>query len=153
MIVGSVFSSAVLTTSAALSPLRLMRMSSGPSARKEKPRSGSSNWNEETPRSSTTPLVPSSPLAAKQAVQLREFAMHQGEAAGIQRHQLFAARDRIGIAVDAEHAAIAGFEDGARITAAAESAVDVMGAVARGSASSTSASMTGRWPIRRLPRR
>ena len=57
--------------------------------------------------------------------------MHQREPAGIKRHQRLAARDRIGIAVDAEHAAIAGFQHGARITAAAEGAVDVMGAVAR----------------------
>jgi CO/xanthine dehydrogenase Mo-binding subunit len=37
-------SSAVFTKSAALSPDRLMRMSSGPSSRNEKPRAGWSNW-------------------------------------------------------------------------------------------------------------
>ena len=44
-----------LTTSAALAPACAMRMSSGPSARKEKPRSASSICIEETPMSSTTP--------------------------------------------------------------------------------------------------
>src|SRR5271154_1585265 len=49
----SVPRSALFTTSAALSPERLILISRGPSSRNEKPRSGWSNWNEDTPRSST----------------------------------------------------------------------------------------------------
>ena len=46
---------------------RSMRMSSGPSARKLKPRAGSSIWNEDTPRSSTTPSSACTPRAASSA--------------------------------------------------------------------------------------
>ncbi len=122
----SVFSSAPLTNSAAVGPERLMRMSSGASSRKEKPRAGSSNWNDETPRSSTMPLVR---RAAQIIGEMRELALHQGEAAGKVLHEVLAARDGVGIAVDAEHAAIGGFEDGARIAAATERAVDIVRAV------------------------
>src|SRR5476651_224435 len=44
-------------------------------------------------------------------------------------HQFGAARDRVGIAVDAEHAAIGGLEHGARVAAAAERAIDIVLAV------------------------
>ena len=45
--------------------------------------------------------------------------------------QRLAARDGVGIAVDAEDAAIGGLEDGAGISAAAEGAIDVVLAVLR----------------------
>ncbi len=44
-------------------------------------------------------------------------------------HQRLAPRDGVGIAVDAQEAAIGGFQNGAGITAAAEGAVDIGGAV------------------------
>ena len=126
MIWASVRSSALLTKSAALSPDRLMRMSSGPSSRKEKPRAGLSNWNDETPRSSTTPS-----LSLGELVHAGEFAFDQSEAAAEMLDQRLAARDGVGIAVDAQHAAIGGFQNGAGIAAAAEGAVDIVRAVAR----------------------
>ena len=48
---------------AAEAPLLDMRMSSGPEARKEKPRSARSNCIDETPRSSATPSTSSTPSA------------------------------------------------------------------------------------------
>ena len=44
--------------------------------------------------------------------------------------QLLAARDGFGIAVDAQHAAIGGFQDGAAVAAAAKGPVDIAAAVA-----------------------
>ena len=46
------------------------------------------------------------------------------------RRQSAAAPPRLGIAVDAEHAALRGFEQGRAVAAGAESGVDVDGAVA-----------------------
>ena len=105
---------------------RLMRMSSGPSSRKEKPRAGSSNWKDETPRSSTTPSLR---VPASSASMCENSPCTKREPAAEMRHQLLAARDGIGIAVDAQHAAIGGFQNGAGIAAAAEGAVDIMRAV------------------------
>jgi len=51
------------TKSAALGPSRPMRMSSGPSPWKEKPRSGRSSCIEETPMSKVTPSTASTPRA------------------------------------------------------------------------------------------
>src|SRR5579862_9409883 len=67
--------------------------------------------------------------AGEQHIELRELAPHEREAAAELRHQILAARDGVGIAIDAEHAAIGGFENGAGIAAAAEGAVDIMLAV------------------------
>ena len=64
-------------------------------------------------------------------------------------HQRLAAGDGFGIAVDAQHAAIGGFQNGAGIAAAAESAVNIVRAVLGLSAAITSASITGRWPLMR----
>jgi hypothetical protein len=56
-----------LTRSAAVSPSRPMRMSSGPSARNEKPRDGSSSWGDDTPRSSAMPSTRAMPRVASSA--------------------------------------------------------------------------------------
>src|SRR6185437_5371905 len=58
-------------------------------------------------------------------------AMHQGQPAGEAFGQGAAAFDRIGVAVDAEHAAIGGFKNRAAVAAAAERAVDIVLAVLR----------------------
>ncbi len=57
-------SPARLTKSAALGPSAPMRMSSGPSFWKEKPRSGRSICIDETPMSRTTPSAGANPIAA-----------------------------------------------------------------------------------------
>jgi hypothetical protein len=54
----------------ALSPVRAMRMSSGPSKRKENPRSAWSSCMEETPMSSTTPSTMSWPRSRAAASRL-----------------------------------------------------------------------------------
>src|SRR5262245_21180175 len=58
-IAASSSSDAAATMSAAVGPSRPMRMSSGPSWRKENPRAASSSCIEETPRSKTTPSTAS----------------------------------------------------------------------------------------------
>jgi hypothetical protein len=63
MMSASVASSVVLTISAAVGPSSPMRMSRGPSKRKEKPRAGSSICGEETPISSVTPSTSVTPRA------------------------------------------------------------------------------------------
>ena len=56
--------SRLLTTSAAVSPSSDIRISSGPSRMKEKPRSAWSSCIEDTPMSNTTPSSLVSPLSA-----------------------------------------------------------------------------------------
>jgi hypothetical protein len=99
-----------------------MRMSSGPSKRKLKPRSGVSIWGEETPRSSSDPAL------GERRRQLREAAMHDLEARvrdGIRA--LPRGRDRGRILVDRDDARPRAEprEQLARVPAAAEGAVDV----------------------------
>src|SRR5690242_15016839 len=67
--------------------------------------------------------------AGEQSIELRELAAHQRETAAELRDQLLPARDGVGIAIDAEHAAVGGLENGARIAAAAEGAVDIVLAI------------------------
>src|SRR6185295_10614708 len=57
---------------------------------------------------------------------------YQRETATEPRDKLLAARNGIRIAIDAQHFAIGGFEDGARVAATAERAVDIVPAVLRG---------------------
>src|SRR6202034_1464326 len=69
-------------------------------------------------------------LLPRDRVHRRERTLRQRETALELRDQLLAARDGVGIAVDAEHAALGGAEDRARVAAAAEGRVDVARAVA-----------------------
>ncbi len=108
-----------------------MRMSSGPSARKLKPRAGSSSWNEETPRSSTTPSSDGHAGAGEQRDHVAEAAVQQMQPAGMAGGQRGAAGDGVGIAVDRPQGAVDGAEDRRRIAAAAERAVEIDAAVAR----------------------
>ena len=66
-----------------------------------------------------------------QHVHAGEFAFHQSQAALETLHQRLAARDGFGIAINAGHVAIGGFQYRLAVAAAAESAVNVMGAVFR----------------------
>ena len=77
-----------------------MRMSSGPSARNEKPRAGSSSWNDETPRSSTTPSSAVHAGVGQQRQHVAELAFEQMQPAGEAGGQAGAAGDGVGIAVD-----------------------------------------------------
>src|ERR1017187_5335515 len=92
MIWESVRSSALLTRSAALSPDRLIRISRGPSSRKENPRAGVSNWKEETPRSSTTPSLSSAPLP----LSLSSSSMRENSPSTKVRRPLKCSRDFLG---------------------------------------------------------
>ena len=98
-----------------------MRMSSGPSAWNEKPRSGSSSCIEETPMSSTTPSTRRDALLARRPRPARRTALRRASA-GRRTPSLSALRaaNRARIAVEREHAAVRGFENGARIAAGAE---------------------------------
>ncbi len=60
-----------------------MRMSSGPSVRNEKPRSGASSCSEETPRSSATPLTAAMPSGRSSRSISPKRPVDDGEAAGI----------------------------------------------------------------------
>ena len=95
-----------------------MRMSSGPSARKEKPRSAWSICIEETPMSSTTPSTLST---CSSSVENGAWTSRSRPPdCCLQRAP---GRDRIRIAVDGDDRG-AGRQDGARVAAGAERAVD-----------------------------
>ena len=136
-----------------------MRMSSGPSLRNEKPRSAWSICIDDTPMSSTTPSSASKPCACaissrspkRPGTSIRRFlnlAAKRGSA-----------RDRIGIAVDGNDLVLRmGIEDGARIAACAERAVDEGAAALRierradlhqenGNVTGQSASGSGSWAV------
>ena len=86
-----------LTTSAARRPGLPIRMSSGPSARKEKPRSAWSSCMEETPMSSTTPST-----ALGMLVELRERSPAPAAAGPPAPPPAPAGGDRVGVAVDGD---------------------------------------------------
>ena len=104
-------------------------MSSGPSSRKEKPRAGCVELEGRDAE-----IEHDAVARLGELVHAGEFALHQRQAAAEMRDQRLAARDGVGIAVDAQHAAIGGFQNGAGIAAAAERAVDIVRAVARAAA-------------------
>ena len=120
------------TTSAALGPSPPMRMSSGPSSRKEKPRVGfdraaSTKRRDRTRRRRRA----ASPRRATIVFQIGETILDQIEPA----LRLAATRSapramRLLIAVDADHARTGGRQDRARITAGAERGIDIDAAVA-----------------------
>ena len=67
---------------------------------------------------------------SRELVHAGEFALHQGQPAGEAFNQRLAARDGVGIAVDAQHAAVGGFQNGGGITTATKRAIDIRRAVA-----------------------
>ncbi len=109
-----------------------MRMSSGPSLRNEKPRSAWSICIDDTPISSTTPSSASKPCACASLVEIAEASRNQHQAFLELAGQRGATGDRIGIAVDGNDLVLRMcIEDGARIAACAECAVDVRAAALR----------------------
>ena len=67
--------------------------------------------------------------AARDRVELREALLDQRQPAARLLDQIGAERDRVRVAVDADHPAVGGREDGAGIAAGAEGAVDIDAAV------------------------
>ena len=114
------------TMSAALGPSCPMRMSSGPSSRNEKPRSAWSSCIDETPRSNTTPSTAASP-AIDCKLANRSSTNSSRPCACATRSA--PAGDRALIAIDADHACARRLQNGARISAGAESGVDIDAAV------------------------
>ena len=88
----------------AFGPVADMRMSSGPSAWKEKPRAGSSSCIEETPMSSTTPSAgakPASPAMRSSSPKRPSTSVSRPVALLDERGPAAIA---VRVAVDAEHA-------------------------------------------------
>ena len=69
------------------------------------------------------------PRFARGGVEIGKTLLDQRQPAAGGLHKIGAQRDRVLVAVDADHRAIGGGEDGARITAGAESGVDINAAV------------------------
>src|SRR6201987_1528813 len=97
-----------------------MRMSSGPSARKENPRWGSSSCGEETPRSKSTPSIVATLASSRTCGSSENQARrktNRGSRLGF----------RSGIAVDADESARGAqrIEHAAAVSAATESGIDV----------------------------
>ena len=114
----------VLTMSAAVGPSAPMRMSSGPSCAKEKPRSGWSSCMEDTPRSSVTPSTRVEALAGGDRFHLAVAAEHGHEPARICFGKRAAQAKGFRIAIDGDDLAVGRIENGLRIAAGAERAVD-----------------------------
>ncbi len=71
----------MFTISAAVRPARLfMRMSSGASKRNENPRSASSKWCDDTPRSASESVYMLHTVIAHPVLQIAEVAAHEREA-------------------------------------------------------------------------
>ena len=106
-----------------------IRMSSGPSRRNEKPRPASSSCIDETPRSNTTPSTVSwpRPRATSSRLEKRSSTSVRRPAAALTRSAPEC--NRLLIAIDADHPAVRGSENGAGIAAGAECRIDVDGAV------------------------
>ena len=105
-----------------------MRMSSGPSKRKLKPRSGVSICGDETPRSSSRPVILRDAALGQRRRQLREAGVHDLEArVGDRVGARPGRRDGDRVAVDADHARARAQarQQLARVPAAAEGAVDI----------------------------
>ena len=129
--VGKAVFRAAATISAADGPALLMRMSSGPSCRNEKPRSAVSICIDETPRSRTTPSTEASRVR-RRCDPARRTRPEPGSAGRRNaRPRRLAGGHRIGIAVDPEDAGIPGREDRCGVTSAAIGAVEVGAAVVR----------------------
>ncbi len=99
--------------------------------RKENPRAASSNWKDETPRSSTTPSSAATPDLVQQRDHVAELAVQQMQPAGMLRDEACPALDGVGIPIDRPQRAGGVFQDGAGVAAAAERAVEVDAAIAR----------------------
>ena len=101
-----------------------MRMSSGPSSRNENPRAASSICIEETPTSRTTPSTAVAPCRAAMASR-SENTPSASVRRPWARLERCAGGDSVAIPVDGDHARAGCLQDGARVTAAAESGVEI----------------------------
>ena len=114
-----------LTKSAALRPSRPIRISSGPSARKEKPRAGSSSCAEENAEIERNTGKLRDAERRDQPLHFREAALDQGKAAGIELCHILAARHGGGIAVERDDAARRAAQHRFAVAAGAESTVEI----------------------------
>ncbi len=127
------------TRSAAVSPpLRSMRMSSGSSRWKLKPRPGASNCSDDTPRSASAPSTRSIWRPIEDVVDRAIVGVHQLDAIAPRRQRFAGAGERVEVAIEADEARRARFEQRARVAAEADGAVDEQAAVAFGPQSSSS---------------
>ncbi len=99
-------------------------MSSGPSKRNEKPRSGASSWVDETPRSRAIPAT-GGVHRGQELRHVAEPAFENAQAFTVTLGQGAAPLHRLGIAVDAENPAMRSREQRRAVAAATKGAVDV----------------------------
>ena len=108
-----------------------MRMSSGSSRRKLKPRPSASSCIDDTPRSASAPADGVDAALVEHAVQLAVVGVHELDAIA-ERGQRFARqRERRRVAIEPEHAIRAGFEQRAAVAAETDRAVDEQPAARR----------------------
>ena len=105
-------------------PLRSMRMSSGSSRWKLKPRPGASNCIDETPRSASAPSTRAMPPAVEHVVERAIVGVHELDAVAPRRQRLARARQRVEVAIEADDARRARLEQRARVAAEPDRAVD-----------------------------
>ena len=105
-------------------------MSSGPSWRNEKPRSRAIELHRGDAKIEHDAVDRLVPGIARDGVEIGKSVFDQGQAAARLLDQVRAQRDRGLIAVDADHLAVGGRKNGARIAAGTEGAVDIDAAVA-----------------------
>ena len=112
--------------SAAVSPAsRSMRMSSGSSRWKLKPRPAASSCIDETPRSASAPSTWRMPRLIEHLVERAVVGVHELDAIGPRRQRRRApAASACAIAIEADDACRAGFEQRARVAAEPDGAVD-----------------------------
>ena len=107
-----------------------MRMSSGPSRRNEKPRSRFIELHRGNAEVEHRAVDLLEAAASRRGLQVGELGLDQGQAAVRLVHEVGAERDGAPITIDADHAAVRGAEDGARVAAGAKCRVEVDAAVA-----------------------
>jgi hypothetical protein len=111
-------------------PSRLIRMSSGPAARNENPRAGSSSWKEDMPRSSAIPSTDASPSEASPSRICPNGASTTASRPGLlRRRHRPRPRRGVGVAVERDDPAAGRRQQQPGVAAAAEGGVDVDAAV------------------------
>ena len=109
------------------------RMSSGPPARKPKPRSRSASWNDDSPRSNSAPSTAPKPAPGATVGQLPEVRPAQDQAVAVAGQADPDALDGDGVRVQAQHPAIGagGLQDPLGVPTAADRRVDLQAAGGR----------------------
>ena len=104
-------------------------MSIGPPKRKENPRSASSSWNDERPKSNRTPSTGPMPASRRTSPRLAKFAWTTAEPVADARFgtEVLGPAYGFGVGIEREYPAIRrrSFKDLASVATAAERGVDV----------------------------